>query len=156
MSKTLALMKEDIFKNSTSITQLIDTLADQTKKTTTLERDFNTIKEVIVKQQEYLEKCKSKELAKSLIVPGVPCEGLLIGDTDHQGDVDISLAILRYIGMQEITEDDFEIYVPPKVENRGTYIIKLNFKEDTLVKEIKHLPSAAIYINMDKPYHTRK
>ena len=64
--------------------------------------------------------------------------------------------------MQEITEDDVEIYVPPKVENRGTYIIKLNFKDDILVKEtlskskkLKHLDFAAIFIIMDKPYHTR-
>ena len=65
--------------------------------------------------------------------------------------------------MNGITANDFEVYVPPKIVNRDTYTIKLNFKDELLIKDIfdnstklKDFTSAKIFINTDKPYHTRK
>ena len=90
---------------------------EQKNKTTSLEADINILKEVIVQQQGYFEKCKSKDLAKNLIISGIPNEGLIINEVAFQDDTDTSLAILHYV-------------------NRKTFTIKLNFKDESVVKDI--------------------
>ena len=136
VSTKLLQMESQIIKNKTSIAQLNDNYDELNNRTSELEKDVKTIKEVIVQQQVYLERCKSKDTERNLIITGIPNDGVLINGFTQTNDNLIALAITQFIGLMNITANDFEIFVPPKYENRDTYSIKLNMKDTSLAKNI--------------------
>ena len=79
----LAQMDADITKNKTSIAQLNDNYDEQSNKTSVLEKDVKIMKEVIIQQQTYLERCKSKEIQGNLIITGIPNDGVLINGVTY-------------------------------------------------------------------------
>ena len=111
----LTKLEGDIKRNTTALAQLKDNYMEQKNKTTSLEADISILKEVIVQQQGYLEKCKSKDLAKNVIISGIPNGGLTINGVAYQDGKDTPLAILHYIGMGGITTNDFEVFAPRKM-----------------------------------------
>ena len=91
ISRNLKKLEVDIVKNTTNISQLKDDYKEHKKKTTSLDADISVLKQVIVEQQGYLERIKSKDLAKNLIVTGIPIKGLKIGNKEYDEDNEIAL-----------------------------------------------------------------
>ena len=146
------------------MTRITDENADNAKKLKSSIGEVECLKKVILEQQKYLETVKRKENAKNIIISGIPNGKLDINEntsvTDGKEKID---AIFEYIGCTDQLGDDYHTINIPPAPGKNSYSIKLCLKDDKTVKHIldnakslKDFKAAAIYINYDEPYYTRR
>ena len=154
--------------NATKLAQLRNESDNHKDSIEKLQAESNTVKQVVLHQQEYLEKCRRNELRGILIMSGIPNDRFIIeghSNTEEENTDDNSKikSILSYIGY-ESNENDFELYrIPSNNPEMSSHKVKLKFldtnKANDIIskaKKLKYLESTKIFIKYEEPYFTRK
>lgn len=151
----------EVAENAARIAQLRTEYNNQKADVTMMTGEIESLKKVILKQQEYLETCKRKDLQGNIIVSGIPKANLTIGDDVFEENDTKTAAVLDFIGCRT-DPTTYELYAIPGPDDRDAQI-KLKFKDHTKIdaimtnaKKLKNLENFRIFIKRDEPYHTRK
>ena len=111
--------------------QLRHDCCNQNNIITHLNREMGTMKQVVLRRQEYLEKCKRNDLRGTLVISGIQNENLKIDGQTYESAPDDSdktklTAIMNYIG-HDITGDEFELYKIPADADVDIHKVKIKF-----------------------------
>ena len=161
----LTQLKADVADHGTKITQINTACSNNQTNIEKVESEVETLKNVILRQQEFMEAGKRKELEGNIILKGVPKGNLILNDTTILGpdnSLEKTLAVLDYLDCTT-DEDEFELIDIPSSPNHDTMLIKLKFSDKNKVKSImtnakklKDIQNVKIFVKRDEPYYSRK
>ena len=162
VTKKLESIEDKLGTMETKLSKMEDELAENGAKVDAAVKDVDTLKNVIVHQQKYLEAIKRKEVENNVIIAGIPNDIMKLNNIEITDDDEKLVKIFDHIDCADKLSDSKVIRLPTRNE-APTHSVKILFKSCNDVKhvinkakQLKTFTAAKVYINYDEPFYTRR
>ena len=110
------------------IRDLEETQANNEELIATQGAEVEQLKKVIVNQQSFLEQIQRNNLAKNVMITGIPNNDVIIGNVQYSETKEKIDGILRQIDVV-IEDDDYELKTFEISDQRTTHVARMIFKD---------------------------